>query len=277
MEYLNNLKFPNKQKRNLKDEWEKEFTKFPGQLEFSIDTNLKFGKSVEFWFPFKGRIIRWINQDEHCNTILIVPVINRDNDKEEYRIAMKFLSYLSFDVSLPMKILHTCGCSKRFVPMLRAPKNSGKIVYPEDFKLNILNDLSEKEELGYSFFREGISAASIYYSFLNYYKIIQLVCNENDQKLKEWINNFISSDKLKYAYTSQRVAELKKQNKNIAKHLMRSGRLAIAHAIVQDKKGRKSKAVDPDNPDDRKRVSKDIPIVEELARYILEKRLLKSS
>ncbi|PIU67976.1 MAG: hypothetical protein COS84_02425, partial [Armatimonadetes bacterium CG07_land_8_20_14_0_80_40_9] len=65
------------------------------------------------------------------------------------------------------------------------------------------------------------------------------------------------------------IAEIKNEEDDIVKYLFRSGRCAIAHV-------KKDPVVDPDNPKDRYRLNKDLPIVKGLARYAIESGLFNS-
>ena len=77
---------------------------------------------------------------------------------------------------------------------------------------------------------------------------------------------FRQSLKLRYPGAAERVQALQADGRNVAKHLWRSGRCAITHV--------KDKDTDPDNPEDHARLIKDLPIVEDLARYAIESGLL---
>ena len=253
------------------EKWKEEFAKYPGQLEFAVDTHLRFGDVEEVWFDFRGKVLRWINQTENRHAILIVAVSNRNNDKEEYELAMRFLSRLAFDTDMPINVITSVGCQARFYPMLHQPKRMGGIVYPSEYHMKQSESFSDKEDLAYAFYKEGLSSSSVYYSFLSFYKVIQLAFNENDAQIKNWINNNLDPNKLRYPGVIERVKELQDQGKNVAVHLLSSGRVAIAHA-----KPRGIRAADPDNPDDKRRLNEDLPIIKGLARYAIESRLFNS-
>jgi len=256
--------------KSLEQKWKESFARYQRQLEFAIDTPLTFGEVEEVWFNFKGRTLRWINQTENRHAVLIIPVTDRNNDKEEYELAMRFLSRLAFDVDIPINIITSVGCPTRFVPMLHQPKRAGGIVYSAEYKLKLPESSSNKEDLAYAFYKEGLSSSSVYYSFLSFYKVIQLAFDENDSNIKKWVNSNLDHNKLRHPGAIERIRELQSQGKDVAVHLLSSGRIAIAHA-----KPRGIQAADPDNPDHRRRLTKDLSIVKRLARYVIESGLFK--
>jgi hypothetical protein len=252
--------------KGQEEEWRVEFGKYPGQLEFAIDTPLRFGEVEEIWFDYGGKTLRWINQTENRHALLIVPVLNRNNDMDEYKLAMRFLSYLTFNTDIPINVINFIGCHSRYYPMLHQPKIIGGIEYPCDYNIHIKYPefTSYKQNLAYAFYKEGLSSSSIYYSFLSYYKIIQLAFNEDKNKIISWVNNNI--DKIRYPKSLDRIKEIKIANCDLADYLYKSCRCAIAH--VKNKP-----IVDPDNPEDTIRLKKDLPIVKELARYAIKSGL----
>lgn len=244
--------------------WKEEFSKYPGQLEFALDTPLKFADVEEKWFDFKGKKLRWINQSENLHGVLIIPVKDRNNYGIEYESAMRFLSRLAFDADMPINVITSVGSATRFYPMLHQTKRTGGVVYPADYSLRLLESFSDRQNLAYALYKEGLSSSSVYYSFLSFYKVIQLAFRENRQRITDWIND--NSDKIRYPEASKRIKEIKNEKGDIVKYLFHSGRCAIAHV-------KNDPTVDPDNPEDRLRLNKDLPIVKGLARCAIESGL----
>ena len=124
---------------------------------------------------------------------------------------------------------------------------------------------SEKRDLGLSFFREARSSASIYYSFLSYYKVIQLAFRESGNRITDWITENVGQ--IRDSVVRQRVQEIMENEENLVDYLWTAGRCAIAHTSREP-------LVDPDNLDDRYRIQRDLPIVSGLARLIIESEIL---
>ena len=116
-----------------------------------------------------------------------------------------------------------------------------------------------------AFWREGKRLDEVHdsYSFLSFYKVIESQFRDGRDRGR-WIA--ANLDKLKGRAVA-RVAELRAIGVDVAKHLFDSGRCAVAHASLD------GEIVDPDIPADRKRLSADLVIVEELARIYIRDEL----
>ena len=122
--------------------------------------------------------------------------------------------------------------------------------------LPIIDDENTRKSL--AFWREGKRLARVHdgYSFLSFYKVIEAQFKSKGEKIK-WIQDNIPNLDGRAA---ERVQELLKNNIDVGRHLFESGRCAVAHASFE------GEIVDPDIPEDRRRLSDDLVIMEELAR-----------
>ncbi|NHQ87205.1 hypothetical protein HA050_13900 [Iodobacter sp. HSC-16F04] len=116
-----------------------------------------------------------------------------------------------------------------------------------------------------AFWREGERLDEIHdsYAFLSFYKVIESQFS-NGKKKAEWITAHI--DKLTDR-AAIRVAELRAAGTDVSRHLFDSGRCAVAHASLD------GEIVDPDIPEDRRRLSADLVIMKELARIFIRDEL----
>ncbi|QOZ11878.1 methylamine utilization protein MauJ [Bradyrhizobium sp. CCBAU 51765] len=116
-----------------------------------------------------------------------------------------------------------------------------------------------------AFWREGKRLDEVHdgYAFLSFYKVIEPQFKDGRIRGK-WIAANI--DKLTDR-AAKRVAELRADGVDVANHLYGSGRCAVAHASLE------GEIVDPDIPADRTRLSKDLVIIEELARIYIRDEL----
>ena len=116
-----------------------------------------------------------------------------------------------------------------------------------------------------AFWREGKRLCHIHdsYAFLSFYKVIESQFSDTKKKVK-WIAAAIDNltDR-----AGKRVAELRQEGIDISRHLFESGRCAVAHASFE------GEIVDPDVPSDRRRLSADLIIMEELARMYIRDEL----
>ena len=116
-----------------------------------------------------------------------------------------------------------------------------------------------------AFWREGKRLDEVHdgYAFLSFYKVIESQFREGKNRGK-WIAANI--DKLTDR-AAKRVTELRTADIDVSKHLFESGRCAVAHASLE------GEIIDPDIPADRKRLSGDLVIMEELARIYIRDEL----
>ena len=116
-----------------------------------------------------------------------------------------------------------------------------------------------------AFWREGQRLDDVHdsYAFLSFYKVIESQFHDGRERAK-WITSHI--DQLTDR-AAKRVAELRAACVDVSEHLFESGRCAVAHASLE------GEIVDPDVPADRKRLSADLVIMEELARIYIRDEL----
>lgn len=120
---------------------------------------------------------------------------------------------------------------------------------------------SESVRKALAFWREGQRLDEVHdsYAFLSFYKVIESQFRDGRARTK-WIGAHI--DQLTDS-AGKRVAELRAAGADVSDHLYESGRCAVAHASLD------GEIVDPDVPADRKRLSADLVIMEELARIYI--------
>jgi hypothetical protein len=116
-----------------------------------------------------------------------------------------------------------------------------------------------------AFWREGKRLEEIHasYAFLSYFKVIESQFSDGRTR-RDWITANI--DRLTDR-AAKRVGELRAQGIDVSDHIYESGRCAIAHASLNDE------IVDPDIPADRRRLSADLVMIEELARVYIRDEL----
>ena len=116
-----------------------------------------------------------------------------------------------------------------------------------------------------AFWREGKRLDVVHdgFAFLSFYKVIESQFQDGRMK-----GNWISANIERLTdHAAKRVAELRNAGIDVSRHLYESGRCAVAHASLQ------GEIVDPDIPADRRRLSADLVIIEELARIYIRDEL----
>tara|TARA_R110002095_G_scaffold183150_2_gene160366 strand:+ start:1107 stop:1985 length:879 start_codon:yes stop_codon:yes gene_type:complete len=101
------------------------------------------------------------------------------------------------------------------------------------------------------------------YAFLSFYKVIESQFASPNEKVA-WFNDNI--EKLT-GKANDRVTQLRTDNVDVNRHLFESGRCAIAHASLT------GEIVDPDIPTDRRRLSEDLVVIQELASLCIREYL----
>jgi hypothetical protein len=124
---------------------------------------------------------------------------------------------------------------------------------------------SEATRKALAFWREGRRLSDIHhgFSFLSFYKVIESQFSSPKHKV-DWIASAIAQLD---GDAGDRVAELRAQSVDISRHLFESGRCAVAHASAEEE------IVDPDIPEDRRRLSSDLVMMQELARIYIRDEL----
>ena len=127
------------------------------------------------------------------------------------------------------------------------------------------NDLPEPEDeraiLGLALYREAMEFENVAYKVFGFAKVFNVLYAEPDRQI-EWINNHIN----KINKGADRLKELQDQGVNVGKYLYGSCRCAVAHAFGDP-------IVNPDEPDDYKRLGRDLDLVRELSEIAIEKEL----
>ena len=133
------------------------------------------------------------------------------------------------------------------------------------FRIMYLPDTSDiKARLALAFYREALSLDHSAYSFLSFYKIINIKF-KNGPKQKKWIGNNLK--KVDYYDGKERIGSLRKDigpDDKIADYLYHSCRCAIAHADI------KQKIVNPEDYEDMLRLRLDLPLVRGLSEILIE-------
>jgi len=244
---------------------EAEIAKYPYQVEFAVDTPvILLGDDVHL-FDWQGTPVRWINQTANRHASLTIPCRNPNDMTPGFRTGMEFLGAFSFVTKQSARVVTWIGSGPAGgTALVQSKRNPGAI------GLNV--DISEywkldgrKRNLGLAFFREGMSSGSIYYSFLSFWKVIQLAFNEEGKSIKRWVTENIVS--VRDPHVQRRVKEISDDGKDLGRYLWESCRCAIAHASVDP-------VVDPDDLVDYKRIQHDLSIAAELARLIINSNLL---
>ena len=252
--------------KDLKN-WREAFQGYKWQIEIPITQNILVGDEPEEYFDFFDRKVRWINGNYFMQSMLIVPASD-DNGDDGIELARKFLSVMNLerDVGLSERLISRN--SPRFSPWSRPIKMGDFQGFNRDYMLRFdYKNYSKKKWQALAFMREAASSNSIYYAFLNYFKVVELANTANDtSKAKRWINDNIERVCNENDLEWYQKVVLDGEKTDPGFYLSKTERTAIAHAEYNYKG---AKTHNPDNPTDWRRTQEDIVVMRALARDIL--------
>jgi hypothetical protein len=136
----------------------------------------------------------------------------------------------------------------------------------EHFELNYVPDpADDKARLALAFYREGLTLNSVAYQCLSFFKILNIALPNGKAQI-DWIDaNIDAARKLDPHSTREweKNAAFDPNKETAGSYLYVSNRCAIAHAFNDP-------LIDPDDPDDRRRLANDLPMVKALAERFIE-------
>jgi hypothetical protein len=130
------------------------------------------------------------------------------------------------------------------------------------FRVHYLpTELNEEQKLALALMREGDGLRHSHsgYSFLSYYKILNMV-KKNGPAQKAWIKRSIGKLDKK---ANERIDEIQKGGEVVEDYLYHSCRCALAHAGVDP-------TVNPDDVEEERRLYADLPLIRSLANHAIE-------
>jgi hypothetical protein len=229
------------------------------QIDYVLDSAVAIGKNEEIYFPFEGRTFRWINGTAETKATISIGVKNLNEHRTEDESLNRLLSLLVWEHRQSIVKESGVGGARRPIPHIWGPRMSFGVQIDPQFLFPNSEHYSGRRWLALALFKEGFNAASVFYQFLNFWKIIEVAIKERNGR-RDWIN--AKAVQLR----RDRIQEILKKNANAAEYLDYSGRCAIAHVFNDP-------VVNPDDYDDFVRISQDVDVVEELARAAVEEFL----
>jgi hypothetical protein len=228
------------------------------QLDCVVDTDLWIGDGDEVYIKFEGRTFRWINGTPQSSAILGIGTKGSDPYfRDEYRALNRLISTLVWLSGARVILGHGVGGPKRTLPMTWAPRLSGGTKLPMDIGQGLrFAGNTDADGLALALFKEGRNANSVFYEYLNYWKVIEVAIRDKDTRLA-WINSNAAR-----AVSPESIPTNLGTANSIAEYLDHHGRSAIAHVF-------RKPYINPDEIDDSLRISKAVFLVEQLAKLAM--------
>ena len=215
--------------------------------------------------PFEGHnVILQPLTDKHSATVSLFDPKGTTFDKGGTLVS-RFLSRLAWSMGGGVVELFETGSNNPEQPGQLGRGTYGisgcSQVSPWDY-LYLPSATKPHADLALALFREAMSVNSVPFSFLSYFKVLNIAFDKG-AKQKSWINQNIEA--ICYQPAATRLQDLRKSTDDIGKYLYGQGRCAIAHAYSPDQ------LVNPDKYGDKRRLELDLPLMKELSALFIER------
>lgn len=191
-------------------------------------------------------------------------VITEDQTLSEGKtFLMQFLSALAWRESGKLNIICWTNTQGHLTNFDRMPLNKQPGITSVFFRPSELPDPKNPQaQLAIALFREGLSLNHVGYSFLSYFKIINLRYPK-DEKQKKFIKRSLPLIE-NLPHLKDKFTLLKAQHTDLVNYIYKACRCAVAHA------SKEQTTYDPENVDDENRFYEIQPIAHALAKLIIE-------
>ena len=232
------------------------------QLDYAVDSGLLIGSEEETYIEFEGMPIRWINGTAERNAVVSMPVKDINTHDEEDEKLNRFMSLLVWEHKQPIRKLWGVGGSRRPFPTAYSPRMAGGIQINRDFlDYTSGKTFASNQWLALALFREAKNSGSQFYSFLSYYKILELAFPKRED-LRNWINNVAPN----LTWEKDRLQEIARGTPDLESYFRQEHVNAIKHIW-------KKPIANPDDPKEQTKIMSDIYVLQDLARLAIEKLL----
>ncbi len=189
-------------------------------------------------------------------TVLLVYDSDNTTQDEALLLVRRFLSSLSWAEGAALQDKESVDGGQP----IWIGKGGGRVVSP-NFRADYLPDPADpKASLALALFREALGVNSVPYRFLGFAKILNILYAAKKDQVT-WIDATVG--KLQDNDAKARLAEIRALGQDVGEYLYVSGRCAVAHAYADP-------VVDPESPDDLRRLSSDLPLMKALAAHLIE-------
>lgn len=225
----------------------------------AVETKIPWPQE-EMVIHFHGRSITIRPGTETRRADIAVEYGSAESLEDAVCIGNAFLSQLSWQTKLPIRVDQYCGAS---FPMSGISKMHSQHI-SSNFKLDFRPlPKTKRQRLAFALFREAKGSKSVPYAVLGFYKIIKLLfpSDKKGQLQMEWIRKTVKD--ITDFRAKSRLKELTDAGEEIGKYLYADVRCSIAHANHEP-------TINPDDSKDLLQLHNDLPLVEALARIAIE-------
>jgi len=222
--------------------------------------------NVQVELSFEGRkiVLQPITDELSCTVSVFDD--HEITFEEGGTILSRFLSRLAWSMGSGIVELFICGSNNPARPGRLGrgtyEKSGWALVDPWDY-LYLPSANNPNADLALALFREGLSINSVPFSFLSYFKVLNILFSGGYAQ-ESWIN--ANLNRVSYPPAHERLLELAKSECDIGAYLFRQGRCAVAHANG-------TPLVNPDSYGDKRRLELDLPLIKELSTLCIEQEM----
>jgi hypothetical protein len=243
------------------------------QADYIIESGLRLGSDEEVLIEFEGKKFRWFNGTVERDAIVSMGVKDLTNHQIENEKLNRLLTSLVWQHKVHVRKLWGVGGPKRPYPMAYGPRQAGGTQVDPQYVLGaIQRSYTPAQWFALALYREAVNSGSDFYSFLCYWKVIELAYSDHKAR-KEWINTVAS----RATREKERLAKVLAQTTDLENYLRNERRHAVAHVFQDNRNGSKTqnRPVNPDDPGHEATISQDIHLVEDFATLAIEEMLKK--
>ncbi len=229
-----------------------------GYFTMGLDCEIEW-PSKEQKVTFRGHTITLRPETKEHAPSLVLKMDGAMTECDARRLLQEFLSGYSWIRQGGVAEMFSVTCSA--APMA-VGKGKGRLI--SDAPIEHIPDPGDaKAKLALALYREAMSVNVIPYKFLGFFKVINVLHGKGNEQQK-WINKTMNS--ISDSRCLARIADLSKTETDLGKYFYTSGRCAVAHAFADP-------VVNPDDPDDIRRLASDLPVIQALAKHAVEQEL----
>jgi Methylamine utilization protein MauJ len=216
---------------------------------------------------FEGRRFVWHANERDADGTEYWPTVttmvaNPDDYWPERVAVQRFLSALVYRTRISIEVIGAIGAGppgERDPAHLRQPRRGvGAFMHSAPAEVVMVNDDRLRTTLAH--FREGLTTSSPFFRFLGFWNALDVACEDYPGRLPAWIPD--PAERLWFRRGPDPPPA------DIWEYLRTSSRNAIAHAIPRPP----VLALDPDEPEDRRRLGADATLLEVLAEERIHER-----
>lgn len=229
-----------------------------GYFTMGLDCGIGW-PSQERTVCFRGHEITLKPETETDAPSVVMQVDKGMTQDEARQVLQEFLSGLAWVRRGRLAETFSTFCSGAPV---RVGKGVGHVI--DDAPVEYVPDPNEpRAKLALALYREALSVNVVPYQFLGFFKVINVLHGSGSEQ-RQWINSNLPG--ITDQQAKKRLAELHRECADIGEYLYASGRCAVAHAFS-------TPVINPDKPEDVRRLAADVPVIRALAEYAIAREL----